>query len=127
MSHIHYRHYKGILLLARDLRNNPTSSEKILWEVLRRKKTSGYRFLRQHPIFIRIDNDWVDFYIADFYCAELQVVIELDGKIHDTRKEYDQERDEKMLSRGIRVLRIKNEELENIENVVVKIKKFIAN
>ena len=127
MSPIHYRHYKGILLLARDLRNNPTSSEKILWEVLRRKKTSGYRFLRQHPIFIRIYNDWVDFYIADFYCAELQVVIELDGKIHDTRKEYDQERDEKMLSRGIRVLRIKNEELENIENVVVKIKKFIAN
>jgi len=118
MSRIHYKEFNGISLLARDLRNNQTPSEKILWEILRRKSLFGYKFLRQHPVFYRIDNNWVDFYIADFYCASLMLIIELDGKSHEGRKEYDSERDEKLLSKGLKVLRIKNEELIDINNVI---------
>ena len=108
MSRIHYKEFKGISLLARDLRNNQTPSEKKLWEVLRRKSLVGYKFLRQHPIFYRIDKNWVDFYIADFYCAGLKLIIELDGTSHKGREDYDSERDERLLSKGLKVVRIKN-------------------
>jgi very-short-patch-repair endonuclease len=125
MSRIHYTEFKGVLLLARDLRNNQTPSEKLLWEVLRRKSLSGYKFLRQHPVFYRIDKGWIDFYIADFYCATLQLIIELDGKIHESREDYDSDRDKKLLNKGIKVLRIKNEELADLNNVIGIIKKAI--
>ena len=118
MSRIYYKEFKGISMLARDLRNNQTPSEQLLWEVLRRKSLFRYKFLRQHPIFYRIDKDWVDFYIADFYCSKLQLVIELDGKIHEVKKDYDLDRDEKLRSKGLTVIRIKNEELEDINNVI---------
>lgn len=117
MSLIHYKNYKGITLLARDLRKNQTTSERLLWEVLRARKFSGYKFLRQHPIFYRIAKSWVDFYIADFYCNKLKLVIELDGKIHETQEEYDKERDEKLKEKGIQVIRFKNEILNNINDV----------
>jgi leucyl-tRNA synthetase len=125
MSRIHLTEFKGISLLARDLRNNQTPSEIILWEVLRKERIFGFRFLRQHPVFYREDKSWVDFYIADFYCARLRLIIELDGKIHIDRKDYDSERDEKLQSKGIEVLRIKNEELSDINNVIGIIKKTI--
>jgi very-short-patch-repair endonuclease len=127
MSRIHYKEFKGITLLARDLRNNQTPSEKLLWEVLRRKGLFAYKFLRQHPIYYRIDNNWVDFYIADFYCARLMLIIELDGKSHEGREDYDSDRDEKLLSKGLKVVRIKNEELLDINNVIGIIKEIIKN
>ena len=125
MSRIHYKEFKGISLLARDLRNNQTPSEKKLWEVLRRKDLFGYKFLRQHPIFYRIDKNWVDFYIADFYCARLMLIIELDGSSHEGREEYDQDRDDKLLSKGLVVFRFKNEELNDINNIIGEIRKII--
>ena len=114
MPRIHYKNYKGITSLARDLRKNQTPSEKILWEVLRKKRVFGYKFLRQHPIFYHVDGEWVEFYIADFYCAELKLILEVDGSIHNIRKDYDSERDSKLLNKGIQVFRIKNEETENM-------------
>ena len=66
-----------------------------------RKNILGYKFLRQHPIFYRIDNKWVEFFIADFYCSELKLIIELDGKIHESLKDYDAERDLKLLNRDV--------------------------
>jgi len=125
MSRIHYKEFEGISLLARDLRNIQTPSEKKLWEVLRRKSLFGYKFLRQHPVFYRIDKNWVDFYIADFYCARLMLIIELDGSSHHGKEEYDQERDEKLLSKGMAVFRFKNEELNDINNIIVEIRKII--
>jgi len=125
MSRIHYKELKGISLLAKDLRNNQTPSEKLLWEVLRRNNLFGYKFLRQHPVFYRIDKNWVDFYIADFYCARLMLIIELDGSSHHGKEEYDQERDEKLLSKGMAVFRFKNEELNDINNIIVEIRKII--
>jgi leucyl-tRNA synthetase len=121
MSRVHYKGYKGITLLARDLRKNQTPAEKILWEMLRKKQVIGYKFLRQHPIFYHLDGNWVDFYIADFYCSELKLIIELDGPIHDNNKEYDFERDSKLMNKGIQIVRIKNEELKDIDLTMSKI------
>jgi very-short-patch-repair endonuclease len=118
MARYHYKSYKGITLLARNLRKKQTSSEKLLWTVLRRKSLRGYKFLRQHPIFYSIINERVEFFIADFYCSELKLIIELDGKIHEKNKEYDFERDLKLLNKGIYVLRIKNEDLDNMNSVL---------
>jgi len=117
MPRSHYKSYKGITLLGRDLRKNQTPSEKILWNILRRKNFSGYKFLRQHPIIYRINKNWVEFFIADFYCAKLKLIIEVDGKIHENSEDYDSERDLKLLNKGIYVIRIKNEELDDIKSV----------
>ena len=121
MSRVYYKSYKGVTKLARSLRNNQTSQEKLLWRLLRRRRFNGYKFLRQHPVIYREDKGWIDFYIADFYCNKLKMIIELDGKIHETRKEYDRERDDKLNSKGIIVIRIQNEmtgDLKNLENIL---------
>jgi very-short-patch-repair endonuclease len=127
MPRSHYKSYKGITLLARNLRKNQTQSEKLLWTVLRRKSLSGYKFLRQHPIFYRVKNKWVEFFIADFYCSELKLIIELDGEIHELKRDYDSERDLKLLNKGIYVVRIKNKELEDMNSVVLFLNKIIFN
>ena len=119
MSRVYYKSYKGITKLARSLRNNQTSQEKLLWRLFRRRRFNGYKFLRQHPVIYREDKGWIDFYIADFYCNKLKMIIELDGKIHETRKEYDRERDDKLNSKGILVIRIRNEMTEDLNNLEV--------
>lgn len=127
MPRCNYQNYRNITLLSRDLRKNLTSSERKLWEILRSKKLFGYKFLRQHPVFYRIDKDFVEFFIADFYCARLRLIIEIDGPVHENHKEYDAVRDLKLASKGIMVLRIKNEELVNITDVISRIEKVISN
>jgi very-short-patch-repair endonuclease len=59
---------------ARQLRNNMTLSEILLWEYLKNKKMKGFDFDRQRPI---------DEFIVDFYCKELMLAIEIDGSTHD--------------------------------------------
>ena len=61
---------------AKYLRENMTESEQLLWHKLRNNQLK-YRFKAQHPI---------DIFIADFYCHQKQLVIEIDGKIHEQRK-----------------------------------------
>ncbi|MEJ0106852.1 MAG: endonuclease domain-containing protein [Bacteroidota bacterium] len=70
---------------SRELRQVSTEAEKLLWAELRNRKLNGLKFRRQHPI---------DKYIADFYCHEKKIVIEVDGVVHDKKenKEYDQAR-----------------------------------
>jgi len=125
MARYHYKNYRGITLLARDLRKNQTCSEKLLWNVLRRKAILGYKFLRQHPIFYRVYTGRVEFFIADFYCAKLRLIIELDGPIHNFQKEYDSERDAKLLSKGIKVIRMENEEVSNLSLAIKQIEESI--
>ncbi|MGB2769680.1 MAG: endonuclease domain-containing protein [Candidatus Zixiibacteriota bacterium] len=101
--------------LCRKLRQKQTDAETLLWECLRGKRLNGVKFRRQHPI---------GRYVADFYCPEAQLAIELDGKVHDVRdqKEYDRVRKEMIETGGIRVVRFKNEEIEqNIEAVLKKV------
>jgi len=106
---------------VRDLRKNQTSSENRLWQCLRNRKLEGKKFYRQHPIKVNHDGK-VGYYIADFYCHEKSLVIEVDGKIHENQKEYDEYRTFIINQLGIRVFRLKNEELNNISAVVGKIK-----
>ncbi|MDD2908280.1 MAG: DUF559 domain-containing protein [Candidatus Gracilibacteria bacterium] len=109
---------KYVLELAKELRKNGTKSEEILWEILRNNQLGGLKFRRQHPI---------GRYIADFFCYELGLVIELDGSIHENlaRKEYDEIRNDFMNNGNYKILRIKNDEILNkTESTINKILKY---
>ncbi len=91
-----------LLEMARDLRSNQTYVETILWEKLRCKRLNGIKFYRQYVI---------GKYIADFYCRDVKLVIELDGPIHDSREaaRRDAYRDKAMVELGIQVFRVPND------------------
>jgi very-short-patch-repair endonuclease len=89
------------------------------------KKFSGYRFLRQHPVFYQIDKGWIDFFIADFYCYKLKLIIELDGEIHLSQKEYDKERDEKLKAKGLQVIRIDNARTEDLGKLKMDLEEIV--
>jgi very-short-patch-repair endonuclease len=119
---------KFIVDLCRQLRRNQTSAEQQLWGKLRNRKLAGLRFLRQHPIFFGGTEDRPEFFIADFYCAEKKLVIEVDGAIHElqNQKNYDRGRDDTMKELGLQVLGIQNEELVSTESVLVKIRDAVC-
>jgi very-short-patch-repair endonuclease len=114
--------------LCRELRINQTEAEKIIWDKIRNRQLLGKKFLRQHPIFFDLRGKET-FYIADFYCHELKLVVEIDGEIHKFRKKNDDDRDRIMNYLGIEVIRIINETVMNdpdtaiilIENYVIKL------
>jgi len=120
-----YLDFKVIKKNARELRRNLTDSETLLWEQLRNRRLSGLKFLRQHPIVYKADYRGLNYFIADFYCDEKKSVIELDGPIHETTNEYDKFRDEELKKLGLKTLRLKNEDLNNMDEVLIKIKSFI--
>ncbi|HNX66142.1 MAG TPA: endonuclease domain-containing protein [Bacteroidales bacterium] len=108
-----------IMKRAIRLRKDQTEAEKIIWQSLRRRQIEGLRFRRQHPI---------NNFVADFYCHEAKLVIEIDGGVHDDpeQKEKDLARQQIINDFGIKVLRFKNEEIFNdIESVIIKIKSSI--
>jgi leucyl-tRNA synthetase len=108
---------------ARELRQKMTDAESLLWINLRNRKFHGLKFLRQHPIVYDMYNNKPLYFIADFYCAERKLIIEVDGKIHDFQKEEDQHREEILKSLKLTVLRIKNEKVGNVRAVLDKINK----
>ena len=100
---------------SRELRQVSTDAEKLLWAELRNRKLNGLKFRRQHPI---------DKYIADFYCHERKLVIELDGAIHDEKEniDYDNARTFELKDLSINVLRFRNDEvINNTDGVLQKI------
>jgi very-short-patch-repair endonuclease len=106
-----------IFIKAKDLRRSMTQAEDILWEHLRNRKLNGLKFRRQHPI---------DIFIADFYCHEKKLIIELDGSIHDIpeQKEYDEGRSFLLEEKGFHILRFRNEEvINNVKDVLDRILK----
>lgn len=113
--------YHEIKKLTRRLRRNQTPCEAILWSHLRNKQLLGRKFLRQHPIIYESNGTEHFFYVADFYCRKERLVIELDGPIHRTQIERDTKRDLILNCRDLKVLRIKNKELSDIEKVLMKI------
>jgi len=122
-----YIDFKVIKKSARELRKNMTDSETLLWDHLRNRRLSGLKFLRQHPIVYKADYRGLNYFIADFYCHEKKTVIELDGPIHETTVEYDQFRDEELKRLGLLILRLKNEELNDMDEALLKIKRFLEN
>jgi very-short-patch-repair endonuclease len=104
---------------VRVMRKNPTDAERILWTELKKLKSDGIIFRRQHPI---------DIFIADFYCHSLKVIIEVDGEIHETidAMEYDLGRSVELDKYNITVLRFCNDEvISSIDSVLEKIKQYI--
>ena len=105
---------------ARELRNNMTKAEIILWSRIRLKQIKGYKFRRQYPIF--------DF-IVDFYCHKLKLIIEVDGEIHNLLEQVksDKYRDNLLKDNGYYVVRLKNHEIEtNLKNSLMKIESVIV-
>jgi len=78
--------------------------------MVRNREFNGFKFRRQHPIEFQYD-DQKRFYIADFYCHEKKLIIEIDGLIHDYQHEYDQIREDVMILSGYRILRFKTEDI----------------
>ncbi|WP_321307681.1 endonuclease domain-containing protein [Marinifilum fragile] len=113
--------YSDIKQFKQTLRKKVTPSEQVLWKHIRRRQLKGRKFLRQHAIVYDSINKEHFLFIPDFYCKDEQLAIELDGKIHDFQKAKDQNRDEILRDMDITVLRIKNEELSDIQKVLDKI------
>jgi very-short-patch-repair endonuclease len=110
---------------ARKLRKEMTEEEKLLWKYLRNRNFKGLKFLRQHPLIYDEISYQPKYFIPDFYCAEKKLIIEIDGKIHDFQRDYDENRDEILTNMGMRILRIKNQEVGNVSEVLKKIEKYI--
>jgi very-short-patch-repair endonuclease len=105
---------------ARALRNNMTRAEIILWSRLRSKQINGHKFRRQQPVFD---------YVVDFYCYELNLIIEVDGEIHSDSEnlDYGIKRDKILELNGYHVFRLSNTEIEiNIDESVNKIRSIIS-
>ena len=98
-----------------ELRQNPTPAETALWKTLRNKQLGGFKFRRQHIIGI---------FIVDFVCLKSKLIIEVDGRIHDFQKEYDEARTNYLNTEGFRVIRFPNEEvlygIDAVKNEIIK-------
>ena len=104
----------AILQLARDHRHPLTPAEAKIWARVRNRGL-GFKIRRQHPIWR---------FIADFYCAEAQLVIEIDGDTHlePDQEEYDAARTEWLNGRGYQVIRFMNNDVhQQLENVLNEI------
>ncbi|MDO9184829.1 MAG: endonuclease domain-containing protein [Bacteroidia bacterium] len=94
---------------------NTTKAEKIVWEVIRNRKIENCKFRRQHPI---------DKFVAEFYCHEKKLVVEIDGEYHNKKEQIqlDEARTQVINEYGITVIRFTNEEvLNDIQSVIEKI------
>ena len=105
-----------IFARAKELRKNMTPAEKMLWQRLRNYQLDGFYFRRQHPI---------KYFIADFYCAKADLIVEVDGGVHNDpdAQEWDINRTAELEKSGITVIRFTNEEVFNdTERVIQKIR-----
>ncbi|MBI5412301.1 DUF559 domain-containing protein [Candidatus Peregrinibacteria bacterium] len=109
--------------VTRELRRNQTKAEKIFWEAVRSRKIDGKKIVRQFAISFQTD-EGRRFFVADFYCAEARLIIEIDGDVHDVTKEHDQLRTDLLKQIGFRVIRFKNEDiLERLDRVIEELRK----
>ena len=93
---------------AKSMRREPTDAEHRLWQILRAKRLSGFKFRRQVPI---------DSFIADFVCLQNRLIVEADGGQHGN--EADARRDAYLKAQGFRILRFWNNDIFNNEEGVL--------
>lgn len=104
---------------ARNLRKNMTKQERILWQFLRKKNINNLKFRRQYVI---------GNYIVDFICNEKKLIIEIDGGQHNEDKNiiYDQERTNFFETKGYKVIRFWNSDIDNnLDGVYLDILKHL--
>jgi very-short-patch-repair endonuclease len=117
---MYYGAKPDLFKLAKEMRRNPTESERLLWNILRKYRNKGFLFRQQHPIYI---------FIADFYCHKIKLVIEVDGGVHfnDESQEHDDGRTGVMENFGIKVIRFTNDQVLYNQDIVTKqINEFIT-
>src|SRR5687767_3273723 len=93
------------------MRHAGATAERILWSCLRNRRLHGLKFRRQVPI---------GRFIADFYCAEHSLIVELDGSSHERQWIYDEERTQWLVRRGCRVVRVPNEDVYRAIDAVLR-------
>ncbi|MDP4010723.1 MAG: DUF559 domain-containing protein [Candidatus Roizmanbacteria bacterium] len=103
--------------LAKEMRNNSTISEVLLWKCLKRKKVKGFSFLRQKPL---LD------YIVDFYCPELNLVLEVDGSVHEFTVHEDLIRQQKLQNYGVKFIRFSDRNIrQNPDGAILMIERWM--
>ncbi|MDW2958896.1 MAG: endonuclease domain-containing protein [Alphaproteobacteria bacterium] len=108
---------KSLQANARNLRKNSTLAEVLLWNLIKNKRVNGLDFDRQKII---------GNYIVDFYCAKLNLVIEIDGNSHDNKYIYDKKRDTYLESLGLHVIHFDDHDVKlNIDKVIFSIEEYI--
>jgi very-short-patch-repair endonuclease len=88
---------------ARKLRREMTLAEVLLWNQLKRRQMLGYDFDRQRPI---------GKYVVDFYCKELRLAVEVDGRSHDVKEAVDRKRQRELEALGVAFLRFWDAEVK---------------
>ncbi|MFT0817996.1 DUF559 domain-containing protein [Synechococcus sp. W60.3] len=109
-----------LIARARQLRREATTAESLLWELLRDRRLLGRKFRRQHPI---------GQFIADFFCDDARLIIEIDGAVHrePTQQERDRLREEILREHGFAMLRFTNEQIFNhTEQVLQEIAAYVT-
>jgi very-short-patch-repair endonuclease len=100
---------------AKEFRWDMTETEKILWDNLRGNQLNGLHFRRQQVIAG---------YITDFYCHSARLIVEVDGAVHDRQKEEDQLRELVLKNKGLKILRVRNEDVDtDLQGVLNRISK----
>ncbi|MGV3547160.1 MAG: endonuclease domain-containing protein [Pedobacter sp.] len=103
----------------KQLRRNQASAETAFWLQVRANKFLNLKFRRQHTI---------DRYTIDFYCAEIKLIVELDGSSHHNigKSLYDEERDTFLRAKGYKVIRLDNNAVLKYPEVAMEyIREFI--
>jgi very-short-patch-repair endonuclease len=106
------RHHVPPVMLARAraMRHTAAPAEQKLWQCLRGRQLCGYKFRRQQPLAP---------YIADFFCAEVKLVVELDGESHGEREAYDAQRTRRLVRGGLNVIRFENDDVYQFLDTVL--------
>lgn len=105
------------LLISKYFRKNMTWAEKCFWNMVKTNRFLGVHFRRQQVIHG---------FIADFYCNAKRVVVEIDGGIHESQKDYDLLREMLIKKHGVKIIRFSNEEaINNPDLVSEKLKKIL--
>jgi very-short-patch-repair endonuclease len=105
------------LEVAKKMRREMTPGERCFWNAVRGRKLHGLKFRRQQVI---------DGFIADFYCNELRLIVEIDGGVHEVQKDYDSLRDRIIARNDIAVIRFANDDVVNrFEGVAKRIEALL--
>ena len=105
---------------ARQNRKAQTEGEKVLWEKLRNRRLGGFKFRRQHPIAG---------FIADFFCLECSLIVEVDGDHHagGDQAQHDEQRTSVLRELNVKVIRFTNREvLDKTDHVLCEILKHLS-
>jgi very-short-patch-repair endonuclease len=95
---------------AQRLRRDMSIPERVLWKDLRDRGLAGLKFRRQHPLGP---------YLADFYCDEASLVVEIDSSFHLGRVEEDRRRTAWIEQQGIAVIRTSASEISSDIHMVL--------